>query len=110
MGEEHKEVQYALFQKMINYKCVSDGVRFTTTGLTMQIVKSPNRVAADFRASVTEEWQHINAKNGGTLYGTPFITFGKERDMGDVIMKDIIQQQNQFLAETKQRIVHKCSR
>jgi hypothetical protein len=36
MGEEHKEVQYALFPKSINYKRISDGVRLTTTGVTMQ--------------------------------------------------------------------------
>jgi hypothetical protein len=35
MGDEHKEVQYALFPKSINYKRVSDGVRLTTTGVSM---------------------------------------------------------------------------
>jgi hypothetical protein len=56
----------------------------------MQIAKSPNLVAADFRASMTEKWQKINAKNGGTLYGKIFITFGKEGDMGDPIMTNVI--------------------
>jgi hypothetical protein len=108
MGEEHKEVQYALFQKTINYKRVSDGVRLTTTGVKMQIAKSPNLVALDF-ASIAEKWKNINAKNGGNLYGKKFIPFGKEGDMGGAIMKNIIQQQNQFLAETKQWIVHNLS-
>jgi hypothetical protein len=31
MGDEHKEVQYTLFSKTINYKQISDGVRLTTT-------------------------------------------------------------------------------
>jgi hypothetical protein len=106
MGEEHKEVQYALFPKSINYKIVSDGVRLTATGVTMQIAKSPNVTSEDFRASVAEKWQRINAKNGGTLYGKTFIPFEKEGDMGDAIMTNVIQQQKQFLAETKQRIVH----
>jgi hypothetical protein len=35
IGEEHKEVHYAFFLKTINYKRVSDGVRLTTTGVTM---------------------------------------------------------------------------
>jgi hypothetical protein len=35
MGDEHKEVQYALFPKTINYKRISDGVRLTTTGVKM---------------------------------------------------------------------------
>jgi hypothetical protein len=91
MGEEHKEVQYALFPKSSNYKRVSDGVRFTTTGVTMQIAKSPNATTADFRASMADKWQRINAKNGGTLYGKTFIPFGKEGDMGDAIMTNVIQ-------------------
>jgi hypothetical protein len=106
MGEEHKSVQYALFPKSINYKRIADGVRLTTTGVTMQIAKSPNATAADFRATMAEKWQSINAKNGGTLYGKTFIPFGKEGDMGDAVMTNVIQQQNKFLAETKQRIVH----
>jgi hypothetical protein len=38
--------------------------------------------------------------------GKTFIPFGKQRDMGDAIMKIVIQQQNIFFAEAKQRIVH----
>jgi hypothetical protein len=109
MGDEHKEVQYALFPKTINYKRISDGVRLTTTGVKMQIAKSPNLVAAYFRASMAETWQNINAKNGGTLFGKTFIPFGKEGDMGDAIMTNAIKQQNKFLSETKQRIVYNLS-
>jgi hypothetical protein len=109
MGDEHKEAQYAIFPKTINYKRISDGVRLTTTGVTMQIAKSPNLVAADFRASMAEKWKQINAKNGGTLYGNIFIPLGKEGDMGDAIMTNVIQQQNKFLAETKQHIVYNLS-
>jgi predicted nicotinamide N-methyase len=75
----------------------------------MQIAKSPNLVAADFRASMAEKWQKINANNGGTLYDKTFIPFGKEGGVGDVIMTNVIQQQNNFLAETKQRIIHNLS-
>jgi hypothetical protein len=105
-GGEHKSVRYALFPKSINYKRITDGVRLTTTGVTMQIAKSPNATEADFPATMAEEWQRINAKTGGTLYGKTFIPFGKEGDMGDAIMTNVIQQQHKFLAETKQRIVH----
>jgi hypothetical protein len=48
MGDEHKEVQYTLFPKTINYKRISDGVRLTTTGVTIQIAKSLKLAAADF--------------------------------------------------------------
>jgi hypothetical protein len=82
---------------MINCKQVSDGVRYTTTGVTMQIAKSPNLAAADFCASMAEKWQKINAKHGGTLYGKTFIHFGKEGGMGDVIMNNVIHQQNILL-------------
>jgi hypothetical protein len=34
MGDEHKEVHYALFPKTINYKRISDGVRLTTNALS----------------------------------------------------------------------------
>jgi hypothetical protein len=55
---------------------------------------------------MADTWQRINAKNGGTLYGKTLIQFGKEGDMGDAIMMNVIKQQNIFLAKTKQRIVH----
>jgi hypothetical protein len=57
-------------------------VRLTTTGVIMQIEKSPNILAADFRVSMADKWQKINDKNGGTLYGKTFIPFGKEGDRG----------------------------
>jgi hypothetical protein len=60
----------------------------------MQIARSPNATAGYFRATMTEKWQRISAKNGGTLYGKTFIPLGKEGDMGDTIMTNIIQQQN----------------
>jgi hypothetical protein len=69
MGEEHTLVQYALFSKSINYKIIADGVRLTTTSVTMKIAKSTNFRAADFSATMEEKLQRINAKNGGTLYG-----------------------------------------
>jgi hypothetical protein len=51
-----------------------------------------------------------DSKNGGTLFGKTlfgknFIPFGKERDIGDEVMTNIIQQQNSFLRSTKQGIV-----
>jgi hypothetical protein len=58
---------------------------------------------------MAEKWQKINANNGGTLYGKTFIPFGKEGDMGDAIMTNVVQQQNKFLAETKQRIFYSLS-
>jgi hypothetical protein len=46
-----------------------------------------------------------DSKNGGTLFGKTFIPFGKEGDIGDDFMTNIIQQQNNVLRSTKQRII-----
>jgi hypothetical protein len=54
---------------------------------------------------MVEKWQKLTAKNGGTLFDKTFIPFGKEGDIGDEVMTNIIQQQNNFLRSTKQRIV-----
>jgi hypothetical protein len=59
----------------------------------MQITKSPNLVAADLHASMAEKWQKIHDNNRGTLYGKTCILFGKEGDIGDAIMTNVIQQQ-----------------
>jgi hypothetical protein len=45
------------------------------------------------------------ATTEGTLFGKNFIPFRKEGDIGDNVMTTIIQQQNNFLGSTKQRIV-----
>jgi hypothetical protein len=58
---------------------------------------------------MAENWQNINPKNGGTLFGKTFIPFGKEGDMGDAIMTNVIQQQQKFFSETKQRFVYNLS-
>jgi hypothetical protein len=53
-------------------------------------------------------WQRSEknySKNGGTLFGKTFIPFGKEGDIGDEVMTNIIQQQNNFLHSTKKGIV-----
>jgi hypothetical protein len=47
------------------------------------------------------KWQ----RSGKNLFGNTFITFSKEGDIGDEVMTNIIQQQNNFLRSTKQRIV-----
>jgi hypothetical protein len=55
---------------------------------------------------MAENWQKLTAKTGGTLFGKTSIPFGKEGGIGDeVVMNNIIQQQNNFVRSTKQRIV-----
>jgi hypothetical protein len=54
---------------------------------------------------VAEKWQRMTGKTEGTLFGKTFIPSGKEGDIGDDFMTNIIQQQNNFLRSTKQCIV-----
>jgi hypothetical protein len=54
---------------------------------------------------MAEKWQQMTAKYGGTLFGKTFILFGKEGDIGDEVVTNIIQKQNNFLRSTKQLIV-----
>jgi hypothetical protein len=105
MGETFKNVHNALFPKNIKYKLSKDGAKMSTNGTTLQVTRTPGITAADFRAEMAEKWQKLTAKNGGTLFGKTFIPFGKEGDIGDEVMTNIIQQQNYFLRSTKQRIV-----
>jgi hypothetical protein len=105
MGETFKNVHYALFPRTIKYKRSKDGAKMSTNGITLQVTNTPGIKAADFRAEMAEKWQKLTAKNGGTLFGKTFIPFGKEGDIGDEVMTNIIQQQNKFLRSTKQRIV-----
>jgi hypothetical protein len=105
MGETFKGVNYALFPKTIKYKRSKDGAKMSTNGITLQVTNTPGITAADFRAEMAEKWQKLTAKNGETLFGKTFIPFGKEGDIGDEVMTTIIQQQNNFLRSTKQRIV-----
>jgi hypothetical protein len=77
----------------------------STNDITRQVTKTPGTTAADFRAEMTEKWQKLTAKNGGTLFGKTFIPFGKEGDIGDEVMTNIIQQQKKILRSTKQLII-----
>jgi hypothetical protein len=105
MGETFKNVHYALFPKTIKYKRSKDGANMSTNGITLQVTKTPGITSADLRAEMAEKWQKLTAKNGGTLFGKTFIPFGKEGDIGDEVMTNIIQQHINFLRSTKQRII-----
>jgi hypothetical protein len=105
ISEAFKGVHYALFPKSIKYKRSKDGAKMSTNGITLQVTKTPGITAADFRAEMAEKWQKLTAKNWGTLFGKTFIPFRKEGDIGDEVMTNIIQQQNNFLRSTKQRII-----
>jgi hypothetical protein len=100
MGETFKSVNYALFSKTIKYKRSKDGANMSTNGITLQVTKTHGITAAYFRAEMAEKWQKLTARNGGTLCGKTSIPFGKEGDIGDEVMTNIIQQQKNFLRST----------
>jgi hypothetical protein len=105
MGDEFKRVQYALFPKTIKYKRNKDGAKMTTNGITLQVTNTTGITIAEFWADMAEKWQSMTAKTGGTLFGKNIITFGKEGDIGDEVLTNIIQHQKNFLRPTNQRIV-----
>jgi hypothetical protein len=47
----------------------------------LQIEKTTDITAADFRADMAECWQRLTVKTGGTLFRKTFIPFGKEGDI-----------------------------
>jgi hypothetical protein len=92
MGDEFKGVQYAFLPKTIKYKRSKDGAKITTNLIKPQVTKTSGITVADFRADMEEKWQKMTAKTGGTLFGKTFIPFGKEGDIRDDAMTNIIQQ------------------
>jgi hypothetical protein len=74
-----------------------------TNGITLQVTKTTGIMAADFRADMAENWQQMTVKNGGNFFGKTFIPFGKEGNIGEEVIMNIIQQHNLFLRSTKQR-------
>jgi hypothetical protein len=78
MGDEFKEVTYALFPKTIKYKRNKDGSNMTTNGITLKVTKTPGITVSDFWTAIEEKWQGMTAKTGGNLFGETFIPFGKE--------------------------------
>jgi hypothetical protein len=101
-GRNIQNLHYAVFPKTIKYKCSKDGAKMSTNGIILQVTKTPDITAADFRTEMAEKWPKLTAKNGGTLFGKTFIPFGKEGGIGDEVMTNIIQQPKKILRSTKQ--------
>jgi hypothetical protein len=57
MGDDFKDVQYALFPKNTKYKHSKDGAKMKTNGITLQVTKTTGINVADFRAGMTVKWQ-----------------------------------------------------
>jgi hypothetical protein len=85
---------------------MKDSATMTNTAAALQVAKVEGVSASDFRTNMVDNWQKLNAKAGGNIYGKIFIPYGKEGELGEDIMTSIIHHKNQFLKNSKHRIIH----
>jgi hypothetical protein len=105
MPIEYAIVEWALFPKTIYYTRASDGVKLSTSGVSIQVTKQSAGQVDSTREDITKMWQKVSPLRGVPLVGKHFIPFGKSGDMGDSITTQIIHLQNAMLKSTKQRVL-----
>jgi hypothetical protein len=105
MPIEYANVEWALFPKTIYYTRESDGVKLSTSGVSLQVTKQAAGQVDSTREDITKMWQTVSPLRGGPLVGKHFVPFGKSGDMGDSITTQIIHRHNAMLKSTKQRIL-----
>jgi hypothetical protein len=109
MPIEYANVEWALFPKIIYYTRASDGVKLSTSGVSLQVTKQAAGQVDSTREDTAKIWQKISLHKGGPLVGKHFVPFGKSGDMGDSITTQIIHSQNAMLKSTKQRVLANMS-
>jgi hypothetical protein len=105
MPIEYANVEWALFPKTIYYTGVSDGVKLSTLGVSLQVTKQAAGQVNSTREDIAKMWQKVSPLKGGPLVGKHFVPFGKSVEMGDSITTQIIHHQNAMLKSTKQRVL-----
>jgi hypothetical protein len=105
MPIEYANVEWALFPKTIYYTIASDGVKLSTSGVSLQITKQAAGQVDSTREDIAKMWQKVSPLRGGPLVGKLFVPFGKSGDMGDSITPQIIHRQNEMLKPTKQGVL-----
>jgi hypothetical protein len=105
MGQEVEGLEWALYPKTIYYTRKSDNVKLSTTVVTIQVTKKQGMEPNILREIITQKWQRLNIRTGGSLFRKHLIPFGRSGDVCDAIMTQIIHQQNKLLKQTKQRIL-----
>jgi hypothetical protein len=105
MPIEYANVQWALFPKKIYYTRVSDGVKLSTSGVSLQVTKQAAGQVDSTREDIAKMWQKVSLHKGGPLVGKHFFPFGKLGDMGDSITTQISHRQNAMLKSTKQWVL-----
>jgi hypothetical protein len=109
MPIEYANVEWALFPKTIYYTRASDGVKLSTSGVSLQVTKQAAGQVDSTREDIAKMWQKVPPLRGGPLVGKNFVPFGKSGDMGDSITTQIIHRQNEMLKSTKQRVLTNLS-
>jgi hypothetical protein len=105
MPIEYANVECTLFPKTIYYTRASDGVKLSTSGVSVQVNKQPAGQLDSTREDIAKMWQKVSLHKGGPLVGKHFVPFGKSGNMGDSITTQIIHRQNAMLKSTKQRVL-----
>jgi hypothetical protein len=97
MPIEYANVEWALFPKTIFYTRVSDGVKLSTSGVSLQVTKQAAGQVDSTREDIAKMWQKVSLLKGAPLVGKHLVPFGKSGDMGDSITTQIIHRQNAML-------------
>jgi hypothetical protein len=105
MPIEYANVEWAIFPKTIYYTRASDGVKLSTSGVSLQVTKQAAGQVDSTREDIAKMWQKFSLHKGAPLVGKHFVPFGKSGDMGDSITTQIIHCQNAMLKSTKQRVL-----
>jgi hypothetical protein len=105
MPIEYANVEWALFPKTIYYTRASDGVKLSTSGVSLQVTKQAAGQVDSTREDIAKMWQKVSLHKGAPLVGEHFVPFGKSGDMGDSITTQIIHHQNAMLKSTNQRVL-----
>jgi hypothetical protein len=94
MPIEYANVELALFPNTICYTRVSDGIKLSTSGVSVQVTKQAAGQVDSTREDIAKMWQKVSLLKGAPLVGKHFVPFGKSGDMGDFITTQIIHRQN----------------
>jgi hypothetical protein len=97
MGQYAEGLEWALYPKMIYYTHKLYNVKLDTTGVKIQVTKKQGMDLNLPREMIAQNWQSLNTRTDGALFGKQFIHFGRSGDMGYAIMTQIIHQQNTLL-------------
>jgi hypothetical protein len=89
MPIEYANVEWALFPKTIYYTRASDGVKLSTSDVSLQVTKQAAGRVDSTREDIAKMWPKVSPLRGGPLVGKHFVPLGKSEDMGDSITTQI---------------------